>query len=487
MLKGDALNSRYMARKVVDKLSLEQRVLNFIKEHRLVASRKVLLVAVSGGQDSVCLLHILKKLQSTLGIRLHVAHLDHQLRGAESASDARYVARLAKQLGIPVTIGKRDVRAYQKERGVSLEEAAREVRYNFLAEVAASIGADRVAVGHTLDDHVETILLHLVRGTGTRGLRGLQPVTRWQSSEKGLKVVRPLLEVRRDETAEYCATHQLQPCLDATNLSLTPLRNKVRLELFPLLKSYNPQVIEALLRTARIAGDDIAYLEKEANRLWKRVASKQGNVIILNKKALLDLSPSMQRYLLRLAIEKAVGNLKDIEARHIEELMQALNKPAGKRISLPYGLVFALDYNRYLLGKDPSALSPFPVLDGEHLIKIPGKTVIPGWCIQANIIEPDESINTDNFTAYFDYDGISKPLIIRSRKRGDVFQPLGMEETKKVGEFMIDARIPRDWRARLPIICDREKVLWVVGYRIDERAKITGDTKLVLSLKFERI
>ena len=283
---------------------------------------------------------------------MHVAHLDHQLRGKESAGDAQYVARLAKGLGIPATIEKRNVNAYQKEHSISLEEAAREIRYNFLAEVAVAIGTDRVAVGHTLDDHAETVLLHLVRGTGTRGLRGLQPVTSWETTGKELIVVRPLLEVRREETAAYCSSHRLRPHQDATNLSLAPLRNRVRLELLPLLKSYNPQVIEALQRTAHIAGDDIEYLEKEAERLWPRVATTQGNTVVLDKKTLLGLSASMQRNLLRLAIENVGGNLKDIEERHIKELMQALHKPAGKQISLPYGLFFTIDYERYLLGKD---------------------------------------------------------------------------------------------------------------------------------------
>ena len=231
---------------------------------------------------------------------------------------------------------------------------------------------------------------------------------------------------------------------------------------------------------AHIAGDDIAYLEKEANRLYQRLASRQGNTIILDKKALLKLSTSMQRYLIRLAIENLVGNLKDIEARHIEELVQVLNKPAGKKISLPYGLVFTIDYDRYILGKDPSSLSPFPVLDGEHLIKIPGKTVIPGWCIQANVIKPDESNSAgDNFVAHLDYSQVGDKLMVRSRKRGDRFQPLGMKEMKKIGQFMIDARIPRDWRGRIPIIESGDSILWVVGYRIDERVKVTKDTKQV--------
>ena len=477
-----------MARKQVNKLPLDQRVLGFIEERGLVVKGQTLLVAVSGGQDSVCLLHVLHQLQSELGIKLHVAHLDHQLRGKESDGDARYVAGLSKRLGIPATIKKRDVRGYQKKHGISLEEAAREVRYRFLAEAAAAVGADRVAVGHTLDDHVETVLLHLIRGTATRGLRGLQPVTRWGTAEKGLTVVRPLLEVRRDETAGYCSSNRLRPRQDASNLSLAPLRNRVRLELLPLLQSYNPQIVEALQRTAHLAGDDIDYLEKEAGRLWPGVAAKQGNIVIFDKKALLSLPAGMQRYLLRLAIENAGGNLKDIEARHIEELMQVLHKPVGKQISLPYGLFFTIDYGRYLLGKDLSTIPPFPVLTGEHLIKIPGKTVIPGWSIKASIIKPDELTAGDNsFIAHFDYDKIGDTLIVRSRQRGDHFQPLGMKETKKIGQFMIDARIPRDWRDRIPIVISRDSILWVTGYRIDERVKMTDSIKRILRLEFIRI
>src|SRR3989338_3052503 len=158
------------------------KVLNLIREHSLLAGQRYLLVAVSGGQDSVCLLHILAKLQPELKVKLHIAHLDHQLRGAESESDARYVARLAKKMDIPCTIEKRDVKAYRTRYRLSLEEAAREVRYTFLAEVAKSIGTDRVAVAHTADDHIETILMHLIRGSGNRGLRGLQPVSLWHSS-----------------------------------------------------------------------------------------------------------------------------------------------------------------------------------------------------------------------------------------------------------------------------------------------------------------
>jgi len=177
------------------------------------------------------------------------------------------------------------------------------------------------------------------------------------------------------------------PRIDASNLSLSPLRNRIRHQLLPLLESYNPQVAEALLRTARIAADDLAFLDKEGTRLWSEIAQKQENTIILDKERFLELPSALKRHLLRASIEKLLG-LKDIEARHIEEIMDALNKPAGKRLSLPGGLTFSVEYSKYLIGSDPAALSPFPNLSTEFTLKIPGETLLPGWRIEATIISP---------------------------------------------------------------------------------------------------
>ena len=463
-------------------------MLHFVRAHNLVPSQDPLLVAVSGGQDSVCLLHILTKLQRELKAKQHVAHLDHQLRGADSEADAQYVSDLAYRLGVPATIERRDVKAYQVQQRVSLEEAAREVRYTFLAEVAKSIGADRVAVGHTTDDHIETVLMHLIRGTGTRGLRGLQPTSRWQSSGNSLTIIRPLLEVSRQETASYCHDHQLVPRVDASNLSLSPLRNRIRQQLLPLLQSYNPQVTEALRRTARIAGDDLAFLDKELTRLWGKIAQRQENTIILDKARLLELPVALRRYLLRAAIEELLGNLKDIEARHIEEIMVALTKPAGRKLSLPGGLFFSIDYSQYRLGPDPLALSPFPSLEKESALRIPGETLFSGWRISVAIIKPQQMTDEDKkFTAYLDFNKTGDKLVARSRQPGDKFQPLGMSQPKKLGEFMIDAKITRVWRQRVPIVCSAHQVLWVVGWRIDDRVKVTENTTQVLRLIFERV
>ncbi|MFC2056345.1 tRNA lysidine(34) synthetase TilS [Chloroflexota bacterium] len=466
---------------------LEQRVLHFIQEHSLVSGQLQLPVAVSGGPDSVCLLHILVRLREELDVKLHVAHLDHKLRGVESEADARYVSQLAHQLGIPATIEARDVKDYQARQRISLEEAAREVRYTFLAEVAKSVGANCVAVGHTTDDHIETILMHLIRGTGTRGLRGLQPDSRWQSSESSLMIIRPLLQVNRQETADYCYRYELEPRIDASNLLLSPLRNRIRHQLLPILKSYNPRVAKALLRTAHIVGDDLAVLDKEVARLWGSIARKQGDIVVLDKEKFLEIPPALQRYLLRSAIEGILGNLKDIEARHIEEIMAALSKPAGKRLNLPRGLVFIIEYNRYLLATETVALSPFPVISNEFVLKIPGETLFPSWCVKATVIKREQMEDKENdFTAYLDLDKVGDRTVVRCRQAGDRFQPLGMNQPKKLGEYMIDAKIPRAWRQQIPVVCSPERILWVVGWRIDDRAKVTENTEQVLRLEFER-
>jgi len=466
---------------------LEQRVLRFIQEHHLVSGGDKLLVAVSGGPDSVCLLHILVKLQRELEAKLQVAHLNHQLRGAESEADADYVSDLARQWGIPATIEGRDVKGYQAQQRLSLEEAAREVRYSFLTQVARSIGAERVAVGHTMDDHIETILMHLIRGTGTRGLRGLQPVTVWQSAANSLTIIRPLLEISHRETEDYCHQHQLMPRLDASNLSLSPLRNRIRQQLLPLLESYNPRIAEALLRTGRIASDDIDFLDEQIARLWDEVAQQRGKTIILDKEGFDQMPSALQRYLLRASAEKLLGSAKDIEMRHIEEMMSVATKPAGKRLSLPGGLIFSIGYKQYLLTSDLAALSPFPILRDEFQLKIPGETLLPGWRVEATFIDREQMTEKGgDFTAYLDLGKTGDKLLVRCRQPGDRFQPLGMSQPKKVNEFMIDAKIPQAWRGQVPLVCSPEHILWVVGWRIDDRAKVTDATKQVLRLEFKR-
>jgi len=482
---------------------IETRSLYFIQRHRLLVGVNRLLVAVSGGPDSLCLLHVLAGLREELDLDLHVAHLDHQLRGTESEADADYVRQVATQLGLPLTVESRDVQAYRAKRRISLEEAAREVRYAFLAETAESTGAQAVAVGHTRDDNVETILMHIIRGTGTRGLRGLLPLNDLCTTSGSLRVVRPLLETSRQETAAYCTEHRLSPRTDQTNQSLYPFRNRVRLELLPLLRKYNPQIEEALSRSARMAGEELAWLDEAAERIWGEVAWKEGELVVLRKQPLLALARAMKRHILRRAIGEFVGDLKDIEARHIDELLDGIESPSGSTFQLPAGLIFVVESDRYLLGLDTDSLCPFPVLEGEFPLKVPGETVASGWKVTASVMPQtvpavyrpedrarDGAIRASSeisLTACLDFRSVGSRLAFRAARPGDCFEPLGLGASKKVGRFMLDASIPRSWRKRVPVLVTPEQVAWVVGWRIDQRLRVTERTKAVLRLNFVRL
>ncbi len=468
---------------------LLRRVLRFIREHNLVRENELLLVGVSGGPDSVCLIHIMAGLKKTLGIELHIAHLNHMLRGAESDADADYVSSLAHELGIPATIERREVKDYQKEHHLSLEEAAREVRYAFFSEVARSLGGDAVAVGHTADDQIETILMHLVRGTGLAGLRGMQTCSALQSpNATELKVVRPLLEVRREETEAYCAARGLTPRSDSSNVLPNQLRNKIRSQLIPLLRGYNLDIDEALLRMASAADSDLSYIEKEISRVWSKVVGEQSGGVTISRAEFSKLHPALKRHLVRSALRHLLGDLRDIESIHIESLLEALAKPVGKKLSLPRGVAFHGDYGYGLLIARDRLVGSFPALEGEHSLNIPGETEFCGWRVGSSILNHKPGKGSEKeLKACFDLDVTGKELTVRRRRSGDRFQPLGMESPKKLQDFMVDARIPRDLRDGVPLVCSPQHIIWVVGWRIDHRARVTPSTKRVLCLEFEKI
>jgi len=431
---------------------LPKRVLRFIREHGMVRAPEPLVVGISGGPDSVCLLHVLHGLSQTLKIKLHVAHLNHLLRGIESDADADYVSSLARELRIPATIERHDVKAYQKNH------------------------------------QVETILMHLIRGSGLAGLRGMPPLGTWHlPGGIELRIARPLLEVSRAETEAYCAEHGLAPRSDSSNLMPDQLRNRVRSQLIPLLREYNPDIKEALLRTACAAAADMDYIEGEVAGLWGTVARQHAEEIVIDKDRFSHLHPALKRHLTRSAFQRLLGDLQDIESVHIESLLEGMAKPAGKRLSLPRGLTFQGDYSHGLITSKEAIACPLPPLVGEHRLNIPGETVFCGWKVTANILNqrPPES-RENELKSCLDLNRTGKELTVRGRRRGERFQPLGMESPKKLQDFMVDARIPHAWRDNVPLVCSPQHILWVVGWRTDHRARVTPQTKRVLCLEFER-
>ena len=474
---------------------LKQRVLDFILREGLILSagdvlavgksKRVVLVGVSGGPDSVCLLHILHQLKASLGIKLYIAHLNHMLRGASSDEDARYVEKLGRSLKISVTIEAVDIDSYRKEHKLSLEEAARDVRYDFFARTAKSAGAECVALGHTEDDQVETVLMHLVRGSGLGGLRGMSPITDMHPCGRGkLRVIRPLLEVTKKETEDYCSAYNLRPRMDFTNSSLDYTRNRFRHELVPMLREANSNIGAAIRRMTHSVADDLSFIEGEVEKVWNDAVCVNPIGITINTASVLALHPALQSHLLRRVLSESLGDLVDIEAVHIERMLEALNKSAGKRLSLPRGLKFYVSYDTCLLAKDEVDVCPLPAIGRGRRLKVPGVTLFPGWRVQADIIDSVE--HAQGFTACIDADASGMELTVRRRRPGDRFNPLGMSNMKKLQDFMVDAKIPSTWRDRVPLVCSRDSIVWVAGWRISDSVKITAGRKKALRISFER-
>jgi tRNA(Ile)-lysidine synthase len=488
---------------VVDVLS---KVRQTIDRHGLLAGGGTVVVGVSGGPDSLCLLHVLHRLRKDYGIELHVAHLDHRIRGLESREDAAFVARLAKEWGVSATIEARDVPQLARESKLAIEEAARQARYSFLAQVALAVGAHRIAVGHNADDQTETIVMHWLRGAGLAGLRGILPQTdlgemrleaAWPDHPPlDLQLIRPLLEIPRAEIEAYCLKHGLNPRFDRSNLDTTYYRNRLRHELIPYLESYNPNIREVLRRSAQVIGDDYSFLQTELERVWPTVVSSEsGEAITFDLERWRALPTSQQRSTLREAVHRLRRSLRNINWIHIENALWALrSKPAGTRVTLPQGLMLSIGYGDFTVADEGYVPEvDWPLLLVESLpVAVPGITELPDsdWCLEAAITEREEYgrgylDNPNPWQAFLDYEKAGSDLVLRQRRSGDRFQPLGLGgHEKSLHTFMIDVKIPRSLRDFVPIVASSRHIVWVAGWRIDERVKVVESTERVLHLAF---
>lgn len=467
---------------------LARQVEKYIIEHDLCRQSDTLLVGVSGGPDSLCLLHILVSLLPDLKLNLHIAHLNHQLRGEESDSDARFVADLAAGLNIDCTIEQYDVRHFQAESKCSLEEAAREARYRFFAVVAQNIQAKAVAVGHNADDQAETIVMNLIRGTGLSGLKGMRPKVEWESVEgRGIRIIRPLLQVRRQAIEAYCRTRQLRPRLDSSNASSDFLRNRIRSEIMPRLEECNPAIVDSLMRMSLLVADDIDYFEREAERFVDSVVGDMNDGIVIDNDSFKILPSALKRRILRIVLKRLTGNLKDIEMVHVESIMKLLSDPAGKELSLPSSLTVYGNYEQTFICRGENPLLSFTAFEGETMLQIPGETYFPGWKVTTEVLlEPPPITEAGNFVGLFDFDMTGGKLKVRTWREGDRFQPLGMENTKKLQDFMVDEKIPRVWRQNIPLVCAGERIIWVVGWRPDHDTRVNTHTQRTLRIIFDR-
>ena len=479
-----------------------------IEAHHLLDPGDEVVVAVSGGADSLCLLHALRSLREEYKLRLHVAHLNHGTRGAASDADAAFVADVADRWHLPVTVEERDVPALAEEHELAFEEAARRVRYAFLARVAREQEMQKIAVGHNADDQAETVLMHFLRGTGLAGLRGmlpLTPITNYrllepflQSPISSLLIIRPLLEVPRDAIEDYCAAHDLAPRFDRSNLDTTYFRNRLRHELLPTLESYIPNVRERLCNTASVVAADYDLLKQVRDYAWGRIVCEETeNVIIFDQAAWRELPVALQRSTLRKAAYRLRRTLRDVTFIHVENAREiALGGETGDQATLPMGLALTVGYETLAMG-DAGADGPPPdeplLWQDEPLpVQLPGVTPLPEseWVLRGEILEQwdmDQIIhNADPWKAYLDLEALREPLLLRPRRPGERFQPHGMEgHSLKVSALMINLKIPQTWRDHVPLLVAGDEIVWVCGRRIAARGAVGPETQRVARLRFE--
>jgi len=434
----------------------------------------LLVVAVSGGPDSLALLHALARTRPMTSLEIHAAHLDHGLRGEESRADAAFVSRVCRELGLALTSGSVDTEAFRRAHRLSLEDAARRLRYRFLARVAAEQGAVAVALGHTIDDQAETVLMNIVRGAGLTGLRGMSESDARNVEGSDVLMFRPFLGgVSRSDTEGYCEALGLEPRHDSSNSSLLMLRNRIRHEVLPSLARVNPQVRDAILRLSESARRDLEYLERAVDEAWNDVVAVHGDRTLVDRGGFAGLDPAVGAHLLRRAVGLASGGLSDLGLAHVDEMLDLLDGPAGRSIDLPGGLAFIVGYQSAQVGPAGLDTCPLPLLENEVELEVPGETAVGGWRVTAETEGGHSNSPADAVCAVVSHQAVSGGLRVRSRRPGDRFQPLGMAGKKKLQDFMVDSRIDRSWRDRIPLVVGDRGIAWVVGWRLAEWARPT--------------
>lgn len=439
-------------------------------------------VGFSGGPDSLCLLDVLLR----MGVPVVAVHINHQLR-PEARDDARQAAHLAKRLGATFVLVDVDVRTHAQEERQSLEEAGRLVRYKALFAEAEKVKAQAVATGHHADDQVETVLMHLLRGAGLPGLKGMLPVWRPNPWSQKIPLVRPLLHVWRDEVLAYCADRALQPVYDDSNLDLVFYRNRIRHELLPMLETYNPKVKDLLHRMSGLLADEDNLLEQQTRQYWEAVVlESHTDALAFEMEKLLVAPLAIQRRLWRFAIQSLRNNLRDIDLAMVASCLDfTLKPPRSGQMELAAGLILRLEGEKLWLAENADRLpvGDWPQLPGvsEFHLSIPGCLALrENWEVCAEWVSmPDERLqaireNPDKFVAFVQLPAGSEHVVLRIRRPGESFPPFGMGgRSTKLSDLMINQKIPARVRGSWPLVCVGESVIWVPGCSIREGAQVT--------------
>jgi tRNA(Ile)-lysidine synthase len=471
---------------------IEKKVLRIVRqtiaEHRMLAVGDAVLIAVSGGQDSVTLAHVLHSIAEEYRLRPAIAHLNHCLRENESDRDAEFVADFARQLGMPSYIESRDVRRFQQSARLSLEEAARRIRYEFLEELAARNGFNKIAVGHHSNDNAELILMNLLRGTGTLGLSGILPV-------RDNLIIRPLLELNRSIITDYVAEKQLPYVTDRSNSDLSIRRNRIRRHLIPeLQESYNPAIIETLNRLGNIMRAEDQWLENLLSEDLERCISMKGRQAVnLDLRQFEGLATAARRRILRQAILMVKKDLRRITLLHIDAVLLLIDKKQGAGLlNLPDGIRVLLKDGSLIIDKNTGDIwaDSYPdgepvVIDYHYTVSAPVDLFIKeaGATLKLSEIGVDEITDINNSggnMAFFDMDRLQRTLTVRNVRPGDRFSPLGVNGTQKVKKYFIDHKIPAPQRRLCPLLLSGTHIVWITGYRTSNCAKVVSTTQRIL-------
>ena len=487
---------------------LETIVTTYIDKHQLLPTSGEVIVAVSGGADSLCLLHLLNRLcgpgNRYAGVRLHAAHLNHKLRGEASDRDAAIVSSIVEAWGLACTIGEIDVAALARAERRSLEEAGRSARYRFLREVAHG---QPIAVAHHADDQVESLLLHFLRGSGLTGMIGMLP--------RQQDIIRPLLEVRHAQTVAYCQEYAIEPLEDLSNVDPRFLRNRIRHELLPLLESINPGFHSTLLRNADVIRVDVEWLEAQVDACWPAVViSEHDDAIKLSIEALLEQPLSLQRHLLRRVTARLCEGQSPLESRHytlIEQLLGYRDRQE-RTLHLPHQLravrsFYEVTFERLHDCTNTDAEATWNLQNAEVVqLPVPGRTRVPGtpWVAAAEPVPAElmgavrEALRIEDWSevwrllpstrhvVYVDADIAGSFLEVRTRRPGDRMQPLGMQHEKKLQDIFVDKHVARTDRGSIPIFFSASHCIWLAGVCLDERARLTSKTQQAVRLAIRK-
>lgn len=462
------------------------KVKKYIEQLKLLSKNDRVVIGVSGGADSMCLLSVLLSLKDVYNLTLFVVHINHNIRGVEAKEDEEFVVSYCKDNGIYVTVVSEDVKMLARKHGWSEEEAGRNVRYDAFYKECAKNNCNKIAIAHNKNDNAETILFHLLRGSGMDGMRGILPQRE--------KIIRPLLNTSRQEIETYMKEKQVPYRVDATNFLEDYTRNKIRLTMLPFAeKEINSKAMEHIVSMAEQLTEVADYIDKVTSLHYNELVCETEEGIEVNVDKFLSLDLVIQKSLIRKVIFLWIKQLKDIQEGHIMDIIALTKKQVGKYIHLPYGILVRKTYHSIVFSKEINEQSQLDT-DLQPLncnVQIPGKYTFEsyGFTISFELLEYKKTmrIPKNGYTKWFDYDKIKTAVVIRTRQIGDYLQIGKQGGNKSLKSVFVDNKIPSELRDKIPLVCDGNHVLWILGGRTSEGYRIDEETKTILVAMVEKM